>query len=611
MKLPSLKTLIHHASQTFFRFPFALLSASMGTVVAVVLVNQSGNKLNGALHNLLITAALGLPLFTTIPVFAEKRGWRSSINLLSQFAGALLLAAYFFSLPADVFESPSIHLIRFLLLNIGLHFLVAFAPYTGKNEITGFWQYNKTLFLRFLTAVLYSGVLYIGLAIALLAIEKLFGLDIDGKRYGQLWILIAGMFNTWFFLAGMPENLAALNDETHYPKGLKIFTQYILIPLVVIYLIILYAYEAKIIIQWDWPKGWVANLVLGFSVTGILSLLLVYPISDRTENKWIKTFSRWYYVALIPPVAMLLLAIWRRVSDYGITENRYFVLVLGVALAAVVLYFILSRKKSIKVIPITLCGLAFFSSFGPWGAFAVSERSQMIRLKEFLVKNGILVDGIVQKTSQPVALGDTKEISSMVSYLHRVHGLDAIQPWFKQDLKTLGKKPDTTATSPRYTTPSAVVGLMGISFVNEWETEASSRFYFTANQQETIDIAGYDYLIRYQDWSGTTTSHALAIGQENWTMRLDSDRSTLTLYNAEKDTDTLTLNLAPLLERLVQEYGASNTNTLIPANKMTLEQSNQNIKVKIFFVSISGQKSGDRLTINHLMADLFFGRASK
>ena len=42
------------------------------------------------------------------------------------------------------------------LMSLALHLLVAFAAFTGKGQIQGFWQFNKTLFLRFLTSVLYG-----------------------------------------------------------------------------------------------------------------------------------------------------------------------------------------------------------------------------------------------------------------------------------------------------------------------------------------------------------------------------------------------------------------------------------------------------------------------
>ncbi len=106
-------------------------------------------------------------------------------------------------------------------------------------------------------------------------------MNIPGKRYVELWILINGMFMTLFFLAGIPPDLDSLDASTDYPKSIRIFAQHILFPLVIVYLVILYAYLAKILIVWDWPQGWVSKLILGFSATGILSLLLLHPIRDR------------------------------------------------------------------------------------------------------------------------------------------------------------------------------------------------------------------------------------------------------------------------------------------------------------------------------------------
>ena len=84
-------------------------------------------------------------------------------------------------------------------------------------------------------------------------------------------------------------------DTSSYPSGLKMFTQYVLIPLAVIYVVILLSYEAKIIVQWSLPRGLVSSLILGYAVFGILSILLVYPIRNYDDSKWIKIFSRSFY----------------------------------------------------------------------------------------------------------------------------------------------------------------------------------------------------------------------------------------------------------------------------------------------------------------------------
>jgi hypothetical protein len=238
------------------------------------------------------------------------------------------------------------------------------APYLKKGELNGFWQYNKTLFFRLFVTAIFSIVLFAGLAVALAALDKLFGASVPAKRYGELWVLIAGLFATWFFLAGVPEDLEGFDTIEEYPKGLKIFAQYILLSLVIVYLLILYAYLLKILMQWNLPKGWISSLILGFPATSILSLLLMHPIPDRSENAWARAAGKWLYIVLIPLIVVLFLAVTERIGDYGITENRYAGIALGICLAAQVLYFLFSKPKSIKFTIGSPCLPAFLVSFG-------------------------------------------------------------------------------------------------------------------------------------------------------------------------------------------------------------------------------------------------------
>ncbi len=603
MKLPSIKHLISQTSHTFFRFPGVLLSACVGALAAIILIEKSSSRDQTFLNNLIFTSSLGLPLFTAICTFVEKKEWSNRFKVLSQFIGAAILMAYFFSLPENVFKSPNIHIIRYLLLNIGLHFLVAFAPFTGSTESNGFWQFNKTLFLRFLTAALYSGVLYLGLSIAMLAVENLFGVKISGERYGQLWVFIAGIFNTWFFLAGIPPNLSLLNKETDYPKGLKIFTQYVLISLVIIYLIILYGYALKIIINWNWPRGWVANLILGFSVAGILSLLLVHPIREQAENKWIRRFSKLYYIALTPLVVMLFLAIWQRITDYGITENRYFVFVQALALAWVVGYFIFSKNKYIKVIPITLCFLAFFSSFGPWGAFSISKHSQIKRLEGHLIKNDILKSDKIRKISEKVTFEDQKEISAIVSYLHDMHGVTSMQHWFEEDLQN---KLDSGAVVVREKTASEIVSLMGLTYVHRWQSQINDYFHLSTQHSEPTIVSGYDYLIRNVDLAPGVNFRNFNMGHRSLTIHFDDEPAILRI--SVDDVDEIQITLRPIMQKLIEEFGTNSVYGSIPPNRLVIEELSPKIKAGFYISMISGRRTADAFDITQIQMDLLIGQ---
>ena len=179
---------------------------------------------------------LSMLLTISVSLFTERFVVKHWKKWLIWSTSIVLIALYFLTLPS---VEDGVTGIRFVLLAIALHLLVAFAPFVMLREMNGLWQHNKTLFIRILIGGVYSGVLYAGLALAILAIDNLFEVRIHEKFYIDLWLIIAGIFNTWFFLTGVPENIPALERTTDYPKGLKIFTLYVLIPLITVYLVIL------------------------------------------------------------------------------------------------------------------------------------------------------------------------------------------------------------------------------------------------------------------------------------------------------------------------------------------------------------------------------------
>ncbi|HEV8538587.1 MAG TPA: DUF4153 domain-containing protein [Bacteroidota bacterium] len=612
MKLPSLSYLAEHSVRTFRRFPLALADAVAGTIASLVLINREGLQGETFLTNTMLTTALGIAFLTTITVVGEKRKWNGATKFASQLAGVIALIGYYFTLPADLEAAPSLHMIRFAMFAVTIHLLTAAAPFAGLNEPNGFWQYNKAVFMRILNALLYSGVLFAGLAIALEALEQLFGVDISFKRYGQLWAAIMGIFNTWFFLAGMPDDLDKLNLETEYPRGLQIFTQYILIPLVVIYFFILYAYMGKIIIEQQWPKGWVTGLIFGFSITGILALLLIHPIKDRIENVWIRTFSKWYYALLLPLDILLLLAIWRRISDYGITASRYIVAVLGLWLTAISLYFVISRVKNIKVIPTSLCVIGFLSAFGPWGAFSISLRSQLHRLEPLLSKNGILFEGKIRKTNGQVSFDDSKEISAIVRYLIETHGTETLQPLFADNLDTLGKRQaDSLHLNARYQLPQVLVAMMGIGYVNQWQSVKSQSFSYSSPEDRVLNIEGFDKLLRLhisqpRDTIAVTLDHDISC-----VVVADQGKLLAQIVASGGVEDTVRLDFRPMMKQLRKINGTVANQSNIAAESMTVRSEGNHLRATIFVYDIQGKGGQDTLSAFSMRADLLIGLKSK
>ena len=130
-------------------------------------------------------------------------------------------------------------------------------------------------------------------------------------------------------------------------------------------------------------------------------------------------------------------------------------------------------------------------SFGPWGAFSVSESSQVARLEELLTRSSILVNGVARPAPSPVPFDQTKQICSILSYLHEVHGYTRIQPWFRESLLA-----DSVAGRLSRKDPSDVAKLIGVDYVRVWEGVATKDINMHADAAQALDVAGYEHLWR-------------------------------------------------------------------------------------------------------------------
>lgn len=487
MKLPSIYSLWLSAKQVVLRFPLQVLAAVIATGICCYLAGSHKGAIEEEyLSKIILICNLSLTLLLSGDLYAETKGFDAKKKWGLRLLVLLICAGLYFVLhPIRV----TADLYRVAFLAVAGHLLVAFAPFIRKGNLNGFWQFNRTLFLRFLTSGLYAAVLYGGLAIALVSINGLFNVQINSATYIRLLAVVFSGFMTVFFLSGVPKDFEALDKEEFYPKGLKIFTQYVLIPLMTIYLLILLVYEVKIIINWQLPKGLVSSLILGYAIFGILSLLLIYPIREKAGNGWIKLFSKFFYVMMIPLVILLLLAIWKRVGNYGITESRYVLIVLSLWLLFITGYFLLVKAQNIKLIPISLCILSVLAIYGPQSASSVSKYAQINRLKKLFASK-------VQK--------DILQREEVVKYLVERHGLTAVQPFTKVNLKELEARMEQKVKknefySLKYNQIDSALALLKI----EKGLSAVDRKFITFENTAITSIKGYDYMIHLDTYERT------------------------------------------------------------------------------------------------------------
>ena len=605
MKFYSVELIIHQAAKAFRRFPMALVCAILSAALIIFMIDENFDlKDNVEWFYTLQTLWLGMVAFVGLAVFTQRYTMRNSTVILLNVAVVALMVYYFFAQP-DFFTVKSVA--RFIILVIAAHLGVSFAPFLVNTEVNGFWQYNKSLFIRYLTSAIYSAVLYIGLSVALLAIRTLFTIDFDEKIYVYLFVTIAVVLNTWFFLSGVPSRIIGLEQVREYPKGLRIFTQYVLLPLVVIYLIILYFYEAKILFTLVWPRGFVSYLIIGFSTLGILALLLVWPLRDDAEHTWIRTFAKRFFLAMFPLIILLILAIGRRVMEYGVTENRYFLIILALWLFIVALYFLFSRRKHIKFVPLSLFFAALLSGFGPWNAFEVSSLSQHKRLEHFLDKNKMILNGKAVKSKKEISKDDKKEIASIVDYMIDVHGVESIQDLFSQDLLKA-----TTAKKNEYVNKTdnvlALIGLeSGIEITGIDETEED--YDFSCTRTEGMTIAGYDYMLPLSIYPQTSSyiDNGLIESIPYTVKYLENDFAfAINIDKSENDT----VQLRNTFMNIKVKYEASSINVDKDYMKINASSENYDYLILLDGISVKYDKEEDKMSLSSLRGNILVKKKS-
>ena len=419
MKKISVQDLWSKAAGTLKRFPFVMASALICTVVVIYL--NEYDEYTDWIKTLAFTSCLAVPLFTGLKFLSERKQFSMTNNIIAHSVGILLLLLHFF-----FFEQTEADYIQFGMYMVAGVLFVSVAPYFQENSRIGFWQYNKILILQLLLSGFFTTVLYIGLSVAILGSDKLLGIEWDYKIYFKLWIALLGVFNTWLFLANTPNDFNLVDKTDKYEKLIKIFAQFVLIPIAGIYFIILYAYGAKIIFNWELPDGWVSGLVLGYAGVGLLARLLLYPIREQADKKWVSIVSKTFTISVFPLLLLASVGVYRRVLDYGITEPRYFLIILIAWLFFISLYFLFSKQEKIKLIPLSLLVLTLITSVGPWGAFSVSTNSQIDRFMEIYSdkeqRSGVLIsndltgneinsnlESIIYYLDDRGTLGDLKE----------------------------------------------------------------------------------------------------------------------------------------------------------------------------------------------------------
>lgn len=473
----SVRDLYREAAAAVRRFP---LSAALCAAAAAAAWRMAG--LRGPEPHLqvtlMLTFAFGAALFYALALVNENFPLPAPArprHLLA--AGGLFLVLFFFRFAAAEGLEFGPRLGQWVFMVI---MLASCGPFLRGREPLALWQFNRRLVVGGAVAAVSTVVLFAGISLALAAVDKLLGLKVEPVVYQRLWITAAFLFWPLHFMAATPARPAGAAAGDAYPNGLKLFTKYVLLPLASVYFLILYAYMGKILVTQQWPQGWVSLLTTSASALGLAAFLLLWPVSEGEESRRYRAFSRGFCAAALPLLGMLFAAVYQRVAQYGLTEPRYFLICLGLWLACMFVYFLLSRRPDIRYVPMTLAALALLTSAGPWSAYSAGLASQSARLERLLAGNGLLAGGRAVRLDRELPAETRRDISGVLDYIVGHHGAEALEKYF----------PAGNRTSREF------MAFLGQEYLRRWEKDGPATTAFRADLAG-IPVAGYDLAVKF------------------------------------------------------------------------------------------------------------------
>jgi len=536
------------------RFPVSVIALFVLFGVASIMLHSGFNDqdLNYAILGKTAITSIFVALLSYAVVLGleswkcTKRSFHIGSYIVVLLAGVL----YYLYIPSTPDQVP-FEVVFTLFSILGLVFVASFAARFDREYTKGDYQ-DGPFYLFVLSQVgamlegFFAAVFTFLLGAATLgSISALFGLGIDGEWYGQWWIIAATLVGPLYFLSHVPKEVAS-KGETLKVLGtfLRFVIMYIALPFILIYFVILYAYSIKVLLNFSqWPEGIVSWLVIFFSFFGWIIYFLSYHV--RTE-RFVALFRKWFPYVLAPQLAMLFYAIGLRIAQHGVTVNRYFVVAFGIWIVLLCLYFIFSKKKALFVLPASLFVGLIITLVGPWGAFSVSEGSQVQKVQDLFNKYELIQDGSVQVISPEeltaIAKEDQESLISSIRYICENHGCDKLRDTYGDSYT----KALDGATS-EYNQSSNLLSYVGLpTYVsNNWERRNTFVSLYANTDGFVFPTSGYQSIVLVNSYERETKDH-----------RIDLENGVRIFF--VKDSQVISRDVTEQIQDLLVEKGTLN-----------------------------------------------------
>ena len=407
----NVKKLLLHFKSGFERFPITIILAFLHFITGIYIAEVRSFQSDEFVEvNLLLFGSIFITAM--FEMLYEKYFYKQNRWLVRGIYSAItfVISIIFFVEYLRTNDYYNIYYFTLIPISIVLFLLI---PILKKKENKE--KYLQSVFSNFVITGIFAAVLWIGVEIILTTVNYLF------FNSGDSLFFRLTMYSFWFIteVFGVSLFLSLLKkpddniENYEFPFIFNLLIKFVIIPLIIIYTGVLYIYMMKVLISMHLPKGLISHLVLWYTAFSVAVMILITPFTQK--DKFFENFKKYFPYFSIPLIFASLFAVFQRTYQYGITENRYYVLISIFWLFFCMILYI--RKMNITGIFISLIACLVISVYTPLSAKNVSNFSQSQRLKRMLVKYGALKDGKISKITQKLNNSEGSQIYTTLQYI--------------------------------------------------------------------------------------------------------------------------------------------------------------------------------------------------
>ena len=407
----NVKKLLLHFKSGVERFPITIILAFLHFITGIYIAEVRSFQSDEFVEvNLLLFGSIFITAMCEM--LYEKYFYKQNRWLVRGIYSVITFAVSIIVFVEYLRTSDYYNIYYFTLIPISI-VLFLLIPILKKKENKE--KYLQSVFSNFVITGIFAGVLWIGVEIILTTVNYLFFYSGDSLFFRlttySFWF-ITEVFGASLFLSLLKKPDDNL-ENYEFPFIFNLLIKFVIIPLIIIYTGVLYIYMAKVLISMHLPKGLISHLVLWYTAFSVAVMILITPFTQK--DKFFENFKKYFPYFSIPLIFASLFAVFQRTYQYGITENRYYVLIsIFWLLFCMILYI---RKMNITGIFISLITCLVISVYTPLSAKNVSNFSQSQRLKRMLVKYGALKDGKISKITQKLNNSEGSQIYTTLQYI--------------------------------------------------------------------------------------------------------------------------------------------------------------------------------------------------